>query len=149
MRKTKNKPYISDEEMLDVWRGAWEEGDGKNPYSLKINKAMLEHGFGIHDLKTRLGVILGTERTKRTEDEVALLDFDKMARECAESALIDQCGSSVNGAIFLLESKYGYRKGTDINITAEKDVVKKVVRWGDEEEPSIGIEGSGMEAANG
>lgn len=149
MRKNRSKAYVSDAEMLKVWRDAWEEGDGKNPYSLKINKAMRENGFGIHDLKTRLGVILGTDRTKRTEDEVALLDFDKMARECAESALIDQCGSSVNGAIFLLEAKYGYRKGTDINITAEKDVIKKVVRWGDDESTDVAIEDTGKQAAEG
>jgi len=119
--------------LLNAWKASWEVSNQKNPYSAGINRDLMKKGYGIHDVKNAIGLVLAKKKELRTDEEEELLEFDSMARLVAESALVDQCGETTNGAIFLLESKYGYRKGSDISISMEKDVVKKVVRWGDEE----------------
>lgn len=125
------KKYWSDEALQKVWEQAWLESNGTNPYSVSIDKKLREKGLSIHDIKTRLGVIESKRQRERYDSEQALLDFDGQLRFMAEQALRDRCAESTNGAIFLLESKYGYRKGQDINITANPDAIKTIRQWGD------------------
>ena len=102
--------------------------------SVKIDRMLREKGLSIHDVKTRVGIIRGKRVGDRLDSEQAFLDFADSLVFLAEQSMVDKCTETTQGAIFLLESKYGYRKGTDLNITANADVVKTVRKWGQETE---------------
>lgn len=120
----------TDLELKGAWMDAWERTAGTNPYSIKIDRMLRERGVSIHDIKTRIGVIRGKRQCDRLDTEQELLDFSESLVFLAEQSMVDKCTETTQGAIFLLESKYGYRKGTDLNITANADVVKTVRKWG-------------------
>lgn len=125
--------YVSTGEMVSRWREAWDEVGGNNPYSLKMDKYLKPHGFGVHDIKTRLGLVRAKRDSDRTEDEAELLTLDGELKFVSEQVLFDKCSETTQGAIFLLESKFGYRKNADLTVNLDAKQVKKVVRWGDEE----------------
>ena len=126
----------TDLELKGMWGEAWEQTPGTNPYSIKIDRILRERGVSIHDIKTRVGIIRGKRQADRLDTEQELLVFADSLVFLAEQSMVDKCTESTQGAIFLLESKYGYRKGTDLNITANADVVKTVRKWGAEAEKS-------------
>ena len=125
--------YVSTGEMVSRWKDAWDEVGGSNPYSVRMDKVLKPHGFGVHDIKTRLGLIRAKRDADRTEDEAELLMLDGELKFVSEQGLFDKCSETVQGSIFLLESKFGYRKNADVNVNLDAKQVKKVVRWGDEE----------------
>lgn len=135
-----NRRYVPTSEMVEGWRSAWEEMGGTNPYSVRMDKYLRELGFGVHDIKTRIGLIRAKKDSNRTQDEADLVSLDDELRFMSEQGLFDKCAESTNGAIFLLESKYGYTKGKDINLNLNPDQVKKVIRWGDETEEAPKLE---------
>lgn len=126
--------YVPTSEMVVDWRKAYEEVGGTNPYSVRIDAVLRPNGYGIHDVKTRIGIIRSKRDKERTQDEADLLLLDDEMRFMSEQGLFDKCTESTNGAIFLLESKYGYRKGQDLNLQVNPEQVKKVIRWGDDQE---------------
>lgn len=126
--------YVSTSEMCEDWRAAYVEVGGTNPYSMRIDALLRPKGYGVHDVKTRIGLIRSKRDRDRTEDEASLLVLDDEMRFMSEQGLFDKCSETTNGAIFLLESKYGYRKGQDLNLQVNPDQVKKVIRWGDEQQ---------------
>lgn len=126
--------YVPTSEMASGWRKAWEEVGGTNPYSVRMDRYLREFGYGVHDIKTRIGLIRSKRDRDRTQDDADLLMLDDELRFMSEQGLFDKCTESTNGAIFLLESKYGYRKGQDVNLQVNPDQVKKVIRWGDDQE---------------
>ncbi len=126
--------YVPTSEMVTDWRKAYEEVGGANPYSVKIDAVLRPKGYGIHDVKTRIGLIRSKRDRDRTQDEADLLLLDDEMRFMSEQGLFDKCTESTNGAIFLLESKYGYRKGQDLNLQVNPEQVKKVIRWGDDQD---------------
>lgn len=130
MRSPVRRIY-SDEEIRELWESAWDESPCTNPYSVKIDKALRAKGLSVNDIKVRVGVIRGKAARDRLDSEQELLDFSESLVFLAEQSMVDKCTESTQGAIFLLESKYGYRKGQDINITASQDTVKTVRRFGD------------------
>ena len=142
--------YVPTSEMVKSWRSAWDDVGGTNPYSMRIDRLLREGGFGIHDIKTRIGLIRAKRDRERTQDEADLLSLDDELRFMSEQGLFDKCTESTNGAIFLLESKYGYRKGQDLTLQVDPQQVKKVVRWGDEEVPEAPqVMDTGKQAAEG
>ena len=126
--------YVPTSEMVTDWRKAYEEVGGANPYSVRIDAVLRPKGYGIHDVKTRIGLIMSRRDKDRTQDEADLLLLDDEMRFMSEQGLFDKCTESTNGAIFLLESKYGYRKGQDLNLQVNPEQVKKVIRWGDDQD---------------
>lgn len=133
--------YVGTGEMVTRWKEAWDEVGGSNPYSVRMDRVLKEYGFGVHDIKTRLGLIRAKRDRDRTEDEAELLMLDGELKFVSEQGLFDKCSETVQGSIFLLESKFGYRKNADVNVNLDAKQVKKVVRWGDEEssEPELKI----------
>lgn len=125
--------YVSTSEMVTRWKEAWDEVGGSNPYSVRMDRVLKAYGFGVHDIKTRLGLIRAKRDKDRTEDEAELLFLDGELKFVSEQGLFDKCSETVQGSIFLLESKFGYRKNADVNLNLDTKQVKKVVRWGDEE----------------
>lgn len=128
--KTIKRKIFTDGDMERLWGEAWDASPGTNPYSIRIDRMLREHGLSIHDVKTRVGIIRGKRQVDRLDSEQRLLDFADSLVFLAEQSMVDKCAESTQGAIFLLESKYGYRKGTDINLNATADVVKTVRQWG-------------------
>lgn len=128
------RKMFGDMQMMKLWREAWDASPCTNPYSVKIDRMLREKGLSIHDVKTRVGIIRGKRVGDRLDSEQAFLDFADSLVFLAEQSMVDKCTETTQGAIFLLESKYGYRKGTDLNITANADVVKTVRKWGQETE---------------
>lgn len=126
--------YVPTSEMVKSWRKAWDEAGVSNPYSMRLDRILRVDGFGIHDIKTRIGLIRSKRDRDRTQDEADLLSLDDELRFMSEQGLFDKCTESTNGAIFLLESKYGYRKGQDLTLQVDPQQVKKVIRWGDDQE---------------
>lgn len=124
------RKVFSDREICKYWLEAWKDSPGTNPYSGKIDKALREHGLTVHDVKTRVGIIRGKRQCDRLDTEQGLLDFADSLVFSAEQALVDKCTESTQGSIFLLESKYGYRKGQEIKISADTDTVKTIRTWG-------------------
>lgn len=124
------RKVFSDREIGKYWLEAWRDSPGTNPYSGKIDRALREHGLTVHDVKTRVGIIRGKRQEDRLDTEQGLLDFADSLVFSAEQALVDKCTESTQGSIFLLESKYGYRKGQEIRISADTDTVKTVRTWG-------------------
>jgi len=141
--------YVPTSEMVKSWRSAWDEVGGSNPYSVRIDRILRGSGFGIHDVKTRIGLIRSKRDRERTQDEADLLSLDDELRFMGEQGLFDKCTESTNGAIFLLESKYGYRKGQDLNLNVDPKQVKKVIRWGDEQDEAPNLEEVPKQAAEG
>ena len=105
--------YVSTCEMVSRWKDAWDEVGGSNPYSVRMDKVLKPHGFGVHDIKTRLGLIRAKRDQDRTEDEAELLMLDGELKFVSEQGLFDKCSETVQGSIFLLESKFGYRKNAE------------------------------------
>ena len=131
------RKLFSDMQMMKLWGEAWDASPCTNPYSVKIDRALREKGLSIHDVKTRVGIIRGKKVGDRLDTEQRFLDFADSLIFLAEQSMVDKCTETTQGAIFLLESKYGYRKGTDLNITANADVVKTVRQWGKEPEKPV------------
>lgn len=142
--------YVPTSEMVSDWRAAWNNLDGTNPYSVRMDRELRPKGYGVHDIKTRIGLIRSKRDRDRTQDENDLLMLDDELRFMSEQGLFDKCTETTNGAIFLLESKYGYRKGQDLNLNVDPQQVKKVIRWGDEEVPEAPkVVDTGKQAAEG
>jgi len=126
--------YVSTAEMVDLWRKAYDEVESSsNPYSVRMDKYLKPHGFGVHDIKTRIGLVRRKRDRERTQEESDLLALDDELKFMSEQGLYDKCTETTQGSIFLLESRFGYRKGTDVNLQVDPQQVKKVIRWGEEE----------------
>lgn len=138
--KAGSRRWVSTGEMVTRWKEAWDEVGGSNPYSLRMDKFLKPHGFGVHDIKTRIGIVRAKRDSDRTEDEAELLTLDGELKFVSEQGLFDKCSETVQGSIFLLESKFGYRKNADVNLNVDTKQVKKVLRWGDEEKGGPGLE---------
>lgn len=126
--------YVSTSEMSSDWRDAYVEVGGTNPYSMRIDALLRPKGYGVHDVKTRIALIRSKKNRDRTEDEAELLNLADELLFMSEQGLFDKCSETTNGAIFLLESKYGYRKGQDLNLQVNPEQVKKMILWGDEQQ---------------
>lgn len=130
---------LSDDEIIEVWTRAMEESGNSNPFNRSALRAMGESGLTMVDIRTRLGVILGKRETERSESEKRLLKFYENLKLEFEQGLVDSCMDSAQGSMFLLKTRYGYREGTDLNITAGNEAGKKVVRsWGVDASASSG-----------
>ena len=126
--------YVPTSEMIELWRSAYENVESSsNPYSVRMDKYLKPHGFGVHDIKTRIGLIRGKRDKDRTQEEIDLLNLDDELKFISEQGLYDKCAETTQGSIFLLESKFGYRKNADLNVNIDPQQVKKVIRWGEEE----------------
>lgn len=126
----KESQNMTDKHLLEAWKEAWNADSGMNPLSYKINKKLLEKGVSIFDINTRLGLIAAKKSSERTGYEHELYKFYQMAKLVSENALVDKCTEHTQGCMFILETRYGYRKGTDINITGGDAQEKKTVTWG-------------------
>jgi len=134
MGVTQPRRYVPTIEMVELWRSAYENVESSsNPYSVRMDKYLKPHGFGVHDIKTRLGLIRSKRDKERTQDEIDLLNLDEELKFISEQGLYDKCTETTQGSIFLLESKFGYRKNADVNVNIDPQQVRKVIRWGEEE----------------
>ena len=153
MAKIGPRRYVPTSEMVELWRKAYDEVEStSNPYSVRFDKYLKPHGFGVHDIKTRIGIIRSKRDKDRTQDEADLLALDEELKFMSEQGLFDKCTETTQGSIFLLESKFGYKKGQDLNLNLNPEQVKKVIRWGEEEEtPNVDLVdgGTAKEAAEG
>lgn len=122
---------MNDKKILEVWKKAWFESDGKNPLSKAIDRKMMENGVSILDVHTRIGVIAAIKSKDRTEDETRLFDFWLRTKLVAENALVDQCAETTQGAMFLLKARYGYKDGMDVNISKGEKENKVLRTWGE------------------
>ena len=72
-----------------------------------------------------------------------LLEFYENLKLEFEQGLVDNCMESAQGSMFLLKTRYNYREGQDINLTAGNDAARKVVRsWGADASAEKGTEGT-------
>ena len=135
MKKATLKTKNIDRELLALWRSAWEQTDGSNPTGVAVDRELAKSGYSIADILNRIGMASVKPEAARTADENALIDFWKRTNAVSEMALVDKCATGgVQGAMFLLKTKHGYREGTDINLTSGKEQVKRVRRWGEGDE---------------
>lgn len=130
-------------DIVAAWKRAVEESGSSNPFSRKCLQSLSEEGITMVDIRTRLGHILSRKPKERHPDEVELLEFYENLKLEFEQGLVDNCMESAQGSMFLLKTRYNYREGQDINLTAGNDAAKKVVRsWGADASAEKGTEGS-------
>jgi len=130
-------------DIVSSWKRAVEESGSSNPFSRKCLQALAEDGITMVDIRTRLGHILSRKAKERHPDEVELLEFYENLKLEFEQGLVDNCMESAQGSMFLLKTRYNYREGQDINLTAGNEAARKVVRsWGADASAEKGTEGS-------
>lgn len=133
-------------DIVSSWKRAVEESGSSNPFSRKCLQRLSEDGITMVDIRTRLGHILSRKPKERHPDEVELLEFYENLKLEFEQGLVDNCMESAQGSMFLLKTRYNYREGQDINLTAGNEAARKVIRsWGTE----ASAEGKETEGASG
>ena len=125
---------LTDRELLHWWKDAWERTDKRNPYSPEVDALLGERGISAYDIHTRTGILRGKRKSELDYDEDNLLAFHNRVMFVSENALIDNCAQTTPGSIFLLESRHGYRKGVDVNLSSNEGVGKTTIQWGVSEE---------------
>jgi hypothetical protein len=136
-------------DIIASWKRAYSDSGSSNPFSRKCLERLADDGITMVDIRTRLGHILSREPKKRHPDEVELVEFYENLKLEFEQGLVDNCMESAQGSMFLLKTRYHYREGQDINLTAGNEAAKKVVRsWGVDasaEKDTEGTSGEGSE----